>query len=148
LTIEFFCKDRTKRDDLHPHCKECRSKRWKKYKSENSELVNERGRLSYRKNVEKRKAHDRKRNQRPERKAYRLARNRSKLVKHHSLGKTYMNEVELIYKVTAFISKYEGTPYEVDHIIPIKGIGVSGLHVPWNLQILTQFENRSKGNSL
>ncbi len=39
-----------------------------------------------------------------------------------------------------------GIKYEVDHIIPLKNSSVCGLHTPHNLQIISQFNNRSKQN--
>lgn len=57
-----------------------------------------------------------------------------------------LGAIKAIYKACTQIKSITGISHEVDHIIPLQGKDVCGLHVAWNLQILTKVENRLKSN--
>jgi hypothetical protein len=51
------------------------------------------------------------------------------------------------YRLADIQSKLTGEPWHVDHIIPLQGKNVSGLHVPSNLKAIRGSENMRKHNS-
>ena len=56
--------------------------------------------------------------------------------------------IKAIYLECRRLRKETGLDYQVDHIIPLKGKNVCGLHVETNLQILLGIENMRKANRM
>lgn len=57
-------------------------------------------------------------------------------------------KIECVYSIAAMLTRVNNERWHVDHVLPLQGKTVSGLHVPSNLQVMRGVENARKGNRL
>lgn len=106
----------------------------KKWRENNREYMNEKQREWAKRNRDSRAA------KQAERRAAKLQRTPKWLTKEDKQA------IKEFYTKAKQITIETKIRHVVDHIIPLQGKLVSGLHVPWNLQILTESENSQKSN--
>lgn len=64
------------------------------------------------------------------------------------LSRKQRSEIRQIYQIAITMTQTTGEQYVVDHIVPLRSEVVCGLHVPWNLRVITQEENLKKSNKI
>ena len=127
-------------------CKECANAKSRKWTVSNKDKKAEQGRKHYQAN--KQDYMDRANSWAKSNRGYNNARwsKRHALKLNATVSWADLEQIKRIYVACSKISKDTGKPHEVDHIIPLQGKNVCGLHIETNLRIVPRQMNRAKGN--
>lgn len=131
--------------------KEREAERRKEYHEKHREAILEKQRSYYEETKERRRELSslwRKTN--PHKRAAQQAKRRGKKLNATPdwLTQDMLDEIEYKYFLARDLSQITGEPHHVDHIVPLQGDDICGLHVPWNLQVLTAKDNLRKSNKI
>jgi hypothetical protein len=162
-----FGKHKKCKDGLHPSCKDCKylvdkayreanKERLRKLKSEhyfkNKESIQKKQRAYYEENAERIKAYSRNwgkeyRNREYVRSKHCATQGARRAMKVSATPLwANLGCVGIFYRERDWISDIINTVYHVDHVVPLQGDDVCGLHVETNLRIIPAEENLSKSN--
>ena len=120
-----------------------------RYRSENAEWIVEQSRQWREANSEKLREKERRRLIEHREDIYaKNARRRAAERRPSWLTDEQKAEITAFYAEAIRISRETGVKHHVDHIVPLRGKGVTGLHVPWNLRVIPASVNRSKKNNM
>jgi len=130
-------------------CMGCEKEKTKLFRAEKPELSKASKRESYKRNAEKACAQKKVYRESNRGKINALNTARKKVVKQQTpawLTAFDKLKIKCMYQVAAMYTKESGEPWHVDHIVPLQGTSVSGLHTPLNLRVIRGTENLSKKN--
>ena len=161
--FEMFNKHKNTTDGLQPWCKNCTREYLNEYTKDNKQVLSAEAKLkkqeynkSWRKaNKDKKYLYDKEylinwRSDNPEKSAIHSSKRRAAKLNATPqwLTEQELSEIDRFYVLRKILEEQLGIAHHVDHIVPLQGENVCGLHVPWNLQVIPASENISKSNKL
>lgn len=154
--LDAFSRDKGSKDGYMYSCKECRKEYYSKnrgaiakqrvgYRQRNREQLYAQTREWYKNNKELHNEMTRewKKNNRDKCTAHSAKRRATKL--NATPAWADQDKINYVYYCRDVVNRVYGGNCEVDHIVPLQGKHVCGLHVHNNLQLLSAKANRSKG---
>lgn len=156
-----FAKDRTKSNGIRSACKLCKNETNRLWQKRNKEKIKEYGREHYKNNKDRKNENSRvyyaKNKADRALKIKEWQRENPGIVRAHNAKRRAtklqatpqwadLGKIQEVYKEAQRLTELLGIEMHVDHIVPLQGTLVSGLHVETNLQILTAVENLRKSN--
>jgi hypothetical protein len=151
---DFYAQKMNSKDGYQSHCKKCDNARKDAWKLKNPELAKSYSKKADANKYVKNKSTINKRNktwkvENPGALQSMDARRRAAVLKRTPAWLSDFDHLRIKcrYEVAAMLNKHGVQRWHVDHIIPLQGKTVSGLHVPSNLQVITKAANLAKGNS-
>jgi hypothetical protein len=132
-------------------CKACDNLKKRAYRTQLGETLKARKQEEYLRNREARLLQKKEYRQSNKGKINALVAARKKVIKQRTPKWVSKEELWLIkeaYELAALRTKLFGFSWHVDHVLPLQGKTVSGLHVPDNLQVIPWIENIQKKNKV
>ena len=165
-SLELFGNSKRFKDGKHSRCKEClaylertriarQTDEWKsrnteykkQYYIENKDKIKAKSKAYREANTESLKVYHRQYSRNNKGKINAIGAKRHAAKMQRNVGWSDNWKIEQFYIVARKLTKLYGVEFHVDHVIPLQGELVSGLHVETNLQIITAKENHIKSNS-
>lgn len=144
-----FPKKKQKKDGLSPWCKPCNSAKALEWRNNNPEKAKKLSARVYKNNKENRDAYmvEWRKANRPKMRAL-SAKKRAALLERTPkwLPKEHLEQIKTEFELAEWCSQVMNGVYHVDHVVPLRGKTVSGLHVPWNLRVIPAKDNLEKSN--
>jgi hypothetical protein len=150
-----YHKDSNKKDGFCTLCADCKRLNTKSWGKNNSEKAKSNALQYYYSKkddpdfIKKRRVTEEQwRKDNPDKRSASEAKRRSKKLNATPPWLTPEQEAHIkrTYTLCQIASDATGEKYHVDHIVPLQGENVCGLHVPWNLRAVPAKINLTKGN--
>jgi 5-methylcytosine-specific restriction endonuclease McrA len=139
-TLSSFYRNKGQKSGLTPSCVSCHKAQHEKYRATA-------GAIELKKAYNKKYGKSYSRLNRPKLNAREAKRRSTKQNATPSwLTDSHRLQMLSVYELAKECEVLTGDKYHVDHIVPLQGETVCGLHVPWNLQVLPADINIAKGN--